>query len=130
MMDELKHECPEEFSSGPSLEINQATGRAYWNGKDLGLQKLTFSLLCFLASSVSNIYSKEELYVALYADRIVEDNQVAFQLSRLRKAFLRAGYFGNVVPLQRGLGYQLRVEESAVRWTQHEGHEEEIAQRR
>src|SRR5215475_9561696 len=61
------------------------------DGKDLTLPPKTFSLLLILVEGQGRVFTKKELMVALWPDSFVEEANLSFQISALRKVLADEG---------------------------------------
>src|SRR5690349_2535834 len=66
------------------------------SGEPVPLPPKTFDLLVLLASSGGRLLTRPELMHALWADATVEEGNLSFQISALRKALGEDGWIENV----------------------------------
>jgi two-component system, OmpR family, response regulator BaeR len=87
------------------LHIDDAAGRASWQGRDLGLTQVEFRLLHTLAATPGRAYSRDQLLDRLYSDhRIVTDRTVDSHVRNLRRKLAEVGA-GEWIRSIYGLGY-------------------------
>jgi len=101
-------ESAEERVSGKlecgSLTINRTAGRAYLDGRDLGLHKKEYELLHFLAVNENQPMSKEDIYQKVWDMPLIKSDQaLRGAVSRLRSKIVGCGY---VIASVRGVGYR------------------------
>ena len=73
------------YAFGPyRLDVHQRT--LTHENRPVALQPKTFDLLHLLVSNPGRAFSKQELMAALWSEAFVEEGNLAFQISTLRKA--------------------------------------------
>ena len=96
--------------SYPGFRMDQASRRVYVEGEEKFLTTKEFDLLYFLASHPNHVYSKEELFSAVWGmDSFGDIATVTVHIKKIRKKMgqgsLRTGYIETVW----GSGYRFRV---------------------
>src|SRR4051812_1869201 len=74
---------PYEF--GP-FQLDRSARLLFRNGAAVALAPKTFDLLALLASNPGRAMSKTEMIASLWPDAAVEEGNLSFQISTLRKA--------------------------------------------
>ena len=74
-----------------SYQVDAAKRLLTRGGEVVTLAPKTFDLLLLLAESQGRVLSKQELMKALWPDTFVEEANLSFQMSTLRKALGEAG---------------------------------------
>ena len=92
------------------ITMDSASGRAYWDGKDMLLKPKEFSLLWELISRRGDYISGEALYEKLWGDAAIgDDHTVRSHIYSLRKKI--ADVQGQLkIEQERNKGYRLLVE--------------------
>lgn len=77
---------PEETLRFPDLEIDRASRRAFYNGKEVFLTPKEFDLLWFLASNPGRVFSREQLLEKVWGyDYFGDTRTVDTHIKRLRE---------------------------------------------
>jgi two-component system OmpR family response regulator len=91
-------------SHGQGLDIDEATSRAQWNGKELDLTLTQFWMLRELLRHPGEVVSHAAFMQA--ARIVVEPNTVTAHIKAIRDAFSRAGAPAECIRSERGRGYR------------------------
>jgi len=95
---------PELFEIG-RLRLEPSSGRAFINGKDMGLSQREYALLQQFVQHPEKIMNAEYLYEKVLGQHMVEDDSSLKNLAyRLRKKLEGSGY---TITAERGEGYIL-----------------------
>jgi adenylate cyclase len=83
-------------------------GRQVWrDSRPVRLGGRAFDLLCVLACAMGNVISKDEIIAQLWPGRAVEEGNLHFQISTLRRALAEDGDGHSYVVTVPGRGYRL-----------------------
>ena len=98
------------FISYPGIRLDRESRRVYVEGKEIFLTAKEFDLLYFMASHPNHVYSKEELFNAVWGmDSIGDIATVTVHIKKIRKKMgqgsIRSGYIETVW----GAGYRFSV---------------------
>jgi DNA-binding winged helix-turn-helix (wHTH) protein len=84
----------------------------YVGESEIPLAPKSFEVLLYLARNPGRLVTKEELLTAVWPDAMVEEGNLAQQISRLRKAFETEPGTANLIRTVPGRGYQFTAEVS------------------
>lgn len=87
----------------PGLSIDMDTGIVIHNGISIPLTNSEFRILCHMAQSPGRIFTKDQLYTAVFGEQAYNTNTVPTVIWRLRKKLGRNPLFIKTVV---GLGYK------------------------
>jgi len=89
------------------LEIDEEKFLARFDGSDLGLTPVEFSLLIMLSSSPGRVFSRDQLMNGMYSDyRVVSDRAVDTHVKNLRRKLALASGVDDMIKSVYGLGYR------------------------
>ena len=98
---------PDVINIGP-IQLDIASGKAYFNGDDLLLQQKEFALLQQFAQYPNKTFDQESLYEKVWGQKMLEqDNALKVAISKLRSKLKGTGY---TIYASRGEGYSLEKE--------------------
>ncbi len=95
------------------LEIHLKEQEVYWRGKGISLSHREYLTLCLLASHPGWVFTKEQIYDAVYdAEKNVDIENVIYCLIGGIRKKLKNGYIWTV----RGAGYKFVIPEAKSLW--------------
>ena len=98
---------PDTINIGP-IQIDIASGKAYFNGEDLYLQQKEFALLQQFAQHPNITFDPELLYEKVWGQKLLgHDNSLKVAVSKLRTKLSGTGY---TIYASRGEGYSFEIE--------------------
>lgn len=101
-----KNTCPEVLVCR-GLEINTASHKVFINGKEVQLTTKEYELLLFLASNSNIVFSKEQLFNAIWGEDCLGDTAtVAVHLQKIRKKIEKDPSAPEYIETIWGTGYR------------------------
>ena len=98
------------FISYPGFHLDKESRGVYVEGKERFFTNKEFDLLCFLASHPNRVYSKEELFNAVWGmDSFGEIATVTVHIKKIRKKMGQGGAEPGYIETVWGAGYRFRV---------------------
>lgn len=92
-----------------NLKLNKDTGQAYVNDNEITLTKKEFEVLFILASHPNNVFSKNELFEAVWGyDSLGDTSTLTVHINRLREKLNDAGAQNNYIRTVWGRGYKFK----------------------
>lgn len=90
-----------------ALTLNSDTGQAFLNDKELMLTKKEFEVLFILASRPNNVFSKNELFEAVWGyDSLGDTSTLTVHINRLREKLKEADTDADYIHTVWGRGYK------------------------
>lgn len=90
----------------PGLRINMKTGIVERNGIQIQLNNSEFRMLCHMAQYPGHIFTKDQLYAAIYGELAYNSNSVPSIICRLRN---KLGREPQIIKTVGGLGYKFEI---------------------
>lgn len=90
----------------PGLRINMSTGIVERNGLQIQLNNSEFRILCHLVQHPGRIFTKDQLYEAVYGEPCYHTNTVPTTIWRLRN---KLGRDPQLVKTVVGFGYKFEI---------------------
>ena len=98
------------FISYPGFRLDKESRRVFVEGKERFFTNKEFDLLCFLAAHPNRVYSKEELFNAVWGmDSFGEIATVTVHIKKIRKKLGQGGSEPGFIETVWGAGYRFRV---------------------
>jgi len=91
-------------------ELDSSRWQLRWRGEALTVHRKSFDLLLYLLKKRPAVATKDELLSSLWPDQFVEENNLAQQVSTLRKALSRHGSGHMIIETVPGRGYRFAAE--------------------
>lgn len=111
---QLKQREPTVLQYG-ALSIDKEACNAYKKGKPLELNTKEYKLLLFLMENPERVFTKEQLYNAVWDDNYYyDDNTIMVHISHLRNKIETDPQNPEYIKTIRGLGYKLHKAETRV----------------
>lgn len=88
-------------------KLDVKNGRLLRDGKQIKLQPKAFDILVLLVANANNLVAKDLIIEKVWPDRIVEEGNVATQVTAIRQALGRVGSLVENVPTK---GYRFNIE--------------------
>lgn len=92
--------------SFPGLKICIGTGNIVRNGKVIPLNRNELTILSRMASNPGRVFSKDQLYYALYSEQPYNSNAITTAIHRLRSKVEPDPQNPTYIKTVRGLGYK------------------------
>lgn len=89
--------------------MNKDTMGIYKNGELLNLTSKETKLLKLFLEHPNRVYTKEQLYLAVWNDMVVDDNTIMVYVKRLRKKIEENPKNPEYLLTVWGIGYQFKV---------------------
>ncbi|MDO5732817.1 MAG: response regulator transcription factor [Eubacteriales bacterium] len=97
----------EEWIQYESLRLNPHNREAYVKGQLLHLTQTEFDLLRLFISDPTRVFTKSQIYEAIWGEPYLGDNTISVHLSRLRSKLQELG-FDRALKAVWGVGWKLR----------------------
>ncbi|MCD8019509.1 MAG: response regulator transcription factor [Clostridiales bacterium] len=95
-----------------NIRILKSTRRVYKDGQEIKIPNREYELLAFLAEHANTIFSKEQLFEAVWGFRYMGDSAtVMVHINRIRDKIERDSKKPKIIETVRGVGYRLNMRE-------------------
>ena len=95
--------------SFPGLEIRMSSGIVLRDNQPVKLTYGEYSILCYLAQRPNYIFSKDQLYTAVYGENHYYSNTIQNTICRLRNKIEPDPHHPTYIKTVVGLGYKFEV---------------------
>lgn len=95
--------------SFPGLTINIRSGEVFRDGIPVYLNCGEFSVLCYLAQRPNRIFTRDQLYQAVYGEDCFSSNTVSSIICRLRRKLEADPRDPTYIKTKVGLGYKFEI---------------------
>ena len=103
------HTADEAFFDDGNLRIDLMERSVFIDGKKTELKTMEYKLLAYFAKNKNRIISKDEIFMKVWEDAIVEDNTLNVHVRRLREKIEKNPNNPCYIKTQRGVGYIFEV---------------------
>ena len=94
-----------------ALSIDPRLRRVSRDGTEIPLTPKEFDILCFLARNRGEVFTKEQIYQAVWeSDYLLDDSNIMAVISRLRKKLEAAPSSPKYIQTIKGIGYRFNKE--------------------
>lgn len=90
----------------PGLKINMSTGIVEQDGRRIQLNNSEFRVLCHLVQHPGRIFTKDQLYMAIYGEPCYNTNTMPTTIWSLRK---KLGRDSQMIKTMVGFGYKFEI---------------------
>lgn len=95
--------------SFPDLKIGTGTGIVECDGERISLNRSELAILCHMARHPGQIFSREQLYDAVYGEKAYNTNAITTAIHRLRRKIEPDAKNPTYIKTVTGFGYKFEV---------------------